>query len=586
MTAAPDGFGSGHADPPGRGTFVTAQQAKVHTLYQRYRNMSDVARELGLSQIRVREALVQYQRNRMRDEGLRPPSLKEMQRGDVTPRFGVSRQELHGRPAKHLQTDPVISRSVQAAPTGRPIGRETAPVAAIAAPEDGVRRLVVTAVEPGAPIHQGFWSNLQAYAARMGAGMMVLRIGSTDLAGPRAHGSPDGLVTGHVDVAGLIDVAGDLAVAPRLSRPLDATRHRARCAWTVVPHPAVQLETLARVRADGLRVQLTTGSLNVARVASGGGWRSDLGAVIVEVAADGAAFCRHIQADPDGDGSFQDLGVRAAGGATTSGHRVEALSFGDIHHAHMDAGVAAATWGIGRDGRDRERSLVDQLRPVTMVFHDVCDFDARSPFDARDHLKRFAQSVQGGGDVREEMAAAARFLAATRRRWSSSVVVHSNHDDMLVRWLRDTDFRDDPGNAVFYLETSLALHRRILAGLSTDGIFAETLGRLGGDGLRGVRFLETGESLRIAGVECGVHGHQGADGRRGDLRSFERLGTRLTMGHTHRPTTRDGVVCAGVCQTGLDYARGALTAWAVGHVVTYDTGARQHLFHVGGRFFA
>src|SRR4051812_41131867 len=95
-----------------RKTFVTAQQAEIHSLFVRYRSMSIVARQLGLSMIRVREALVQFQRNTMRDEGIVPPPLREMMRGDVATRFGVSRSESGGRPAIHIQHDPMVSGEV------------------------------------------------------------------------------------------------------------------------------------------------------------------------------------------------------------------------------------------------------------------------------------------------------------------------------------------------------------------------------------------------------------------------------------------------------------------------------------------
>lgn len=164
--------------------------------------------------------------------------------------------------------------------------------------------------------------------------------------------------------------------------------------------------------------------------------------------------------------------------------------------------------------------------------------------------------------------------------------MRSNHDEALTRWLREADFRDDPLNALFFLETSLALHRRLASGRGAEDLFEQTLRRLSSDGLRGVRFLKEGESMAIAGVEASLHGHRGADGRPGDLRFFERIGMRATLGHTHRPVTRDGILCAGVCATDLAYARGQITAWGVGHVVTYASGARQHLLFDGGAFHA
>ena len=564
---------------PAGGTHVTSQQAVVHALFRKHRSMSVVARMLDLSQIRVREALVQHQRNTMRDAGYRPPPLKEMLRGDVVTRFGVPRSENGGRPAKHLPVDGPKPRAGAAHEHGwRPATRS------LVVPVQGVTRLIVTSVEPDAAVHQGFWSNLQAYAAALGAEIAVVRTGSVATRRDLAADYQRYVTSEAIEAGALLDVAADEAPPARLARPLEVMRHRNSARWTVVPHGAIQFETLPRLRADGLRVQMTTGSMSVpaSNVTARG---RELGAVIAEVTARGGVHCRHLLAPAEGDGTFHDLDLQVSHGTVRSGVRAEALTFGDIHRAHLDPAVAAATWGIGARPGAAE-PLVDRLRPQHLVFHDVCDFEARNAHDARDHHKRFAQMAAGAGDVRAELAQAAGFLADTRRPWATSVVVGSNHDDALVRWLREADFREDPSNALFFLETSLKLHRWLADGRNSDGFFEQTLRDLDGDRLAGVRFLRTGENLRLAGVEASIHGHLGADGRPGDVRFFERLNIRATLGHTHRPLARDGIYCAGVCSMDLAYARGPITAWAIGHVATYPNGSRQHLLFEGGAFHA
>ncbi|WCT72621.1 hypothetical protein PQ455_13390 [Sphingomonas naphthae] len=563
------------------GTFVTERQAAVHALFMLHRSMSIVARLMRVSQITVRETLVQYQRNKLRDQGIVPPPLREMLRGDVTTRFGIPRDELGGRPAKHRQIDPAVSSEPRPEPA--PARRRRF----VAAPATGVTRMVVTSAEAGARLHVGFWRNLRAYAADIGAELVVLRLGGSEPVRPGPHDSElaEFVVGSQVDVAGQVDIAADVRIRLGNSRPLTNMQSRSSSTWTVFRHPVVQLETLERVRADGLRVQLTTGAVTLPRSRFDQSGCSEVGAVVIDVGADGYAHCRHILAPSDGDGSFQDLTTRVEGGRIARGCPVEALVFGDVHHAHIDPAVAAATWGIGPDVHPHT-SLVDRLRPGTQILHDVNDFSARSHFDARDHLKRFAQFTAGGGDVRRELEGTVAFLEAVRRPWCRSLVVGSNHDAMLLRWLREADFREDPVNAVFFLQTSLALHRRVADGLAIDTFFEQTMRSLSCDALSGITFLRDGDSHKIAGVEVGIHGHRGADGRIGGIQAFERLGIPATIGHTHRPTTRGGIYSAGVCQTELAYASGGLTAWAVGHVVEYFSGARQHLLFHGGRFHA
>ncbi len=571
-----------------RQTFVTDQQAAIHALFLRHRSMSEVARKMGLSQIRVREALVQYQRNCMRDLGLSPPPLRKMMLGDVMTRFCAPPAGIGGRPAKHL---PAITGAADRSGDVRsPWVRSTASGDASAAiamplPQVGSSRFIVTSMEVDAELHVGFWSNLKAYSERIGAKMVVVRLGS----GPIRSG--DVMLrtlagNGRISVGpGVLDVIGDAARGQPV-RPFDGHAGPRDAAWNLVGHPAIQMETLARMRAGGLRMQMTTGAVTMPRRSGRGPRRREVGAVIAEVASDGHAHCRHLLADCDGPGDFSDLDVRVSKGMITFGNRVEALVFGDVHHAHLDAEVASKTWGVSGKGNDPSECLVDRLRPRTMVFHDVCDFSARSHHDARDPHRRFALASAGMDCVRTEIEAVAAFLRDSRREWCQSVVVRSNHDQGLVRWLREGDFRTDPINAEFFLECSLALLRRLAAGHDSDGYLEEVLRSCSDDGLAGVRFLASGEGLELAGIECGIHGHISADGKRGSMPFFEGLGMRAVLGHTHRPTTRGDLCTVGVCQPDLVYARGPLTAWATGHVIVHEDGTRQHLIFDGGRFFS
>ncbi|MES3106913.1 hypothetical protein [Sphingomonas aurantiaca] len=407
----------------------------------------------------MREALVQFQRNMMRDQGISPPPLQEMLRGDVATRFGVSRRESGGRPAIHVQHDPVVSGEIAQIPERR----ENCFVRVVRT-GDRVPRLIITAIEAGAVVHQPFWMNLRAYAARIDAEIVVLRLGRTGLLGKGAEDIRPLVRDDRIDIGGVVDVAADIRVSLQSSRPLDGLANRRSATWTIIGHPVVQLETLARIRAGGLKVQMTTGVVTRPRGGSAPAWPSQLGAVIVELTAGNAAHCRHITANPEGDGSFQDLQYRVVNGTVTARCRVEALTFGDIHHAHLDPAVAGATWGGGAAGIVSDPPLIDVLRPRFMIFHDLADFSARNHHEARDHHQRFAQMAAGRDCVRTEMRASAEFLVDTRRPWARSVVVGSNHDDALVHWLRDADFREEPRNAVFFLEASLALHHNLAAG--------------------------------------------------------------------------------------------------------------------------
>lgn len=553
------------------GTHVTKTQAAAYESFMRTHSMSETARELSLCVIRIRELLIQYQRNLARDQGQRPPPLKAMLRGDVSTRFSISRDVRQGRPAKH---HPPQSVAVPADPSGAWSERPRRP-RAVTTPARGVRRLLVTAAEGGAPAHAGFVANLAAYAEHLRAEIVVLRSDHADL-GPTAPELLPFETRRPVDVGGRLDLRPDVAL-PRIARsPLERMERASPGRWAAFAHPTFQLSSLPRLRGQPARLHMTTG---VATLPVNGGEHAQ-GALVVEVATDGAVFARHLQAG--GDGAFHDLDVRVSGGRVQTGLAVEALILGDIHHARIDPEVVAATWG---EGPDDARSLVGRLRPRTQVMHDVADFMARNHHDRSDPHARFLRHATGTANVRREMEGVAGFLAATRRPWSRTVVVHSNHDDMLTRWLREADPRSDPENAEYHLDRQRALLMRLRAGAGTSSFLAETLRELADDRLEGVRFLGDGESLLLADVECGVHGHAAADGVRGSLSGLERLGIDMVVGHSHRPTAAGGIYVTGVCQLDMGYNRGPST-WAVAHVVLHADGSRQHVFMEAGRFLA
>ena len=558
------------------GTHVTRAQAAAYDAFMRTHSMSETARELNVAQIRVREMLVQYERNCMRDQGIKPPPLAAMLKGDVTTRFGVSRDLRQGRPAKHR---PPAAFPIPAAPAPRWSERPSG-ARALPRPASGTQRLLVTAVEGGAPAHLPFVDNLRAYAHATGAELVCLRADHESL-GATAPELASATIATPIEIAGRVDLRPDVALPRVARRPLDRMERASPGRWAVFAHPVFELASMPRLASQSPRVQLTTGCATRARDDGG----TPPGALMVEWASDGAVFVRHVRGDP-ATGAFHDLDARVAGGRVGTGTPVAALVLGDIHHARIDQAAARATWGdADAVAPPTPMPLVDRLRPRLQVMHDVVDFLARNHHDRGDAHIRFLRHATGTGDVRAELAAAAGFLASTRRPWSRTAVVHSNHDEWLARWLRETDHRQDPENAEYYLDRQRAMLSRLRAGTGTASFFAESIRALDPGGLDGVRFLADGESLCVAGVELGVHGHAGADGARGSMHGLERMGIDMIVGHGHRPTASGGIHMTGVCQLDLGYNKGP-TSWAIAHVVLHDDGARQHVFMDKGRFAA
>jgi hypothetical protein len=100
-------------------------------------------------------------------------------------------------------------------------------------------------------------------------------------------------------------------------------------------------------------------------------------------------------------------------------------------------------------------------------------------------------------------------------------------------------------------------------------------------------FVSEDNSFTICGnIECGMHGHLGANGARATPTQFARAGAKSNTGHTHSPKILDGAYVAGVSgKLDMGYNKG-LSSWAHAHIVTYPNGKRAILTMADGQFFA
>jgi hypothetical protein len=102
-----------------------------------------------------------------------------------------------------------------------------------------------------------------------------------------------------------------------------------------------------------------------------------------------------------------------------------------------------------------------------------------------------------------------------------------------------------------------------------------------------VQFLGAGESFTIHGIECGFHGHEGANGARGSIKSFGKVGVKVIIGHSHSPGIRDGVYQVGTSTPlRLEYSGGGPTSWLNTHCLIYPNGKRTLINIIDGEWRA
>lgn len=469
-------------------------------------------------------------------------------------------------------------------------------------PQSGVRRYILTSAQNNTPVYKDCWYNLLALAHHYDAQVMVSRYTydkssyGENAVKPGTHrpSDYDGLwydpevlpyaSDDRVELAPGLVWCGELNILPTAVGPLSGLESYTGRSSAVVPHAKFAMDSVASGKAEATKFNYTTGTVTQRNyIQKKAGLKAEhahgYGAVLAEVAADGSWFVRQLKATPDG--SVRDLDLLARGGVVTEGHRVEAITWGDVHTRMVDPGVRELCWGEG--------GMLDALRPRFQFVHDVLDFRSRNHHDAKNGLRLYARHASGSESVEDEVREVGELLDYASRDWCETVVVDSNHDRAMERWLVETDYRRDPVNAVYYLEASLAVHRALRDG--DDGFhLLEWAVRRSGHG-HAARFLREDESFVVCrdhsgGIECGMHGHLGPNGMRGNIRAFAKMGRRANVGHAHSAAIYHGVFQAGTSSMmDLGYNRGP-SSWSHSHVVTYPEGTRSVVTMWKGRWRA
>ncbi|WP_133304770.1 hypothetical protein [Mesorhizobium sp. DCY119] len=469
------------------------------------------------------------------------------------------------------------------------------------------RKYLFTGAQNDAPVHEQFWTNLRAFAAHIGAEIVV---------GPWTYetswfneNSPtsrqyspliqDFIAFGQMEVGGNFIFAGEMNTLPTAARPISDLVTYSRGRWAVFPHAKLQLKSVPSTDpAVQAHQVMTTGAVTQPKVIPRkAGIKSIfhhiIGATIVEFDAVGDIFPRQISAADDG--SFYDLDIFVSNGKVSTGHKVRAVVCGDVHERKLDHQNALATFGFGTDTTTTYRdNVIDTLQPDVVMAHDVFDNETRSHHHANDNAHFYEMAVRGRDSVMDEVAAVARFLTRLRRAGITPVVVESNHDLGLERYIREGRYRNDGINVRYglklddaYLAAREAQAKALDAGepVPTFSLLEAAVRMLSDDGLDGVKWVHDGASFVVDGVECGNHGFRGANGSKGTISGFARIGRKMSIGDKHSPEIMDGVYCAGAMNLRHGYNKGP-SSWAVAHIVQYPNGKRTLITLQNGKWRA
>lgn len=458
----------------------------------------------------------------------------------------------------------------------------------------GRRVFVITCAVNATQAHTGFVHALEGYCERNGASLLCIPLRYKNPTSQAEAAKHDGewwaseicpyLISHRESLTPELILLADIRTQPTASAPLTGFEGLTGGASGVIGHPQIALTTVPTPQHKLPKILATTGACTVAvysesKAGARGEFNHSLGALVVEIEADNTFHMRQLVATDDG--SFEDIDTVYHPDGNEPNGGVSALVMGDSHIDFIDAGVVTATF-TGGD------SMVHALRPDRLVWHDILDCYSVSHHHERDPITQFAKHHAGRNNVRAEIERVFAFVDTHSPEWCTNVFVASNHIDHLGQWVRSTDPRRDPTNAMIWAELyhALCVHAEMGAGgAKTIDPFVYLAKRQMASANRSV-FLGRDQSYAVEGIELSLHGDKGPNGARGARKAFDKVGVRSIVGHSHSPGITGGVYQVGTSSRyDLEYASGP-SSWLHTHCIVYRNGKRSLVNIIGDRWRA
>jgi hypothetical protein len=439
-------------------------------------------------------------------------------------------------------------------------------------------RFLVTCAQNVTPVHPRFWQSLLHCAAHLKARLIVI---------PIRYKNPTSIFTefdkieddwvpevkpylfeGRDLLHEQLIVLADIKTQATAVRPTTGWEGISGSRSAIIGHPKLEMRVVPMM-SELPKIIVTTGSCTKRNYTdSRAGKRADFhhtfGACLVE--KDGDRF--HIrQINALEDGTFIDLRKKYTPKGVEDAGPAEALIMGDTHVDVVDPDVVKATFeGPG--------SIARIMQPKRLIWHDLMDGATVNPHTRGNPFNRTTRHKAGLTDVKAELERCAAFIDKYSSKGVENIVADSNHDDFLNRWMKSTDWREDPENAELFLETALVMLQTAHigpGGLSCQDPFAYWMKQLC---KTPITFGDPRGGISVKGVEVSMHGHRGANGARGSLLGYSKLGVKSVIGHSHVPGIIEGAYQVGTSShLKLEYNYGP-SSWLNTHCIIYPNGKR------------
>ena len=458
-----------------------------------------------------------------------------------------------------------------------------------------VKRYILTSAQNNTFVNKPFWRNLTALAEHYEAKIMVgtfsynqNHYGELAVKKDKAKKVEEELWfdpiiepyinDDRVELGEGLVWCGEMNIMPTSEDPLSGLETYSHRKSAIFPHVKLAMRSVATMQGEGTKLNYTTGAVTLKNyIQKKAGLKAEhhhaYACLVVEVNSDGNWWVRQVGAAHEGC-ELQDLDVLVKEGKVTTGNRVEAITWGDLHATMLDPTVEKLS-----------KEVIDTLKPSVQFLHDAMEGVSVNHHEAKNPHAKYKAFLRGLTSVEQEAKITVSKISAYERPWSHVVVVDSNHDNWITRWLQEHDYRTDPLNARFFLEAQLATYKALESNENFH-MLEWTMRKYGCP--ESIQYLRTDESFTICSgkIEAGMHGHLGPNGQRGTPQNLSKIGRRANTCHTHSAGIFNGLYVGGTStKLRWDYAKGP-TSWTNSHIITYPNGQRTILTMYAGQWKA
>lgn len=292
-----------------------------------------------------------------------------------------------------------------------------------------------------------------------------------------------------------------------------------------------------------------------------------LGAVVVEIKNGKQFYFRNVGFE-EKTGAFCDLDKKYHPNGKVEKVTAELIQLGDYHVLSTDP-VA----------KKMAKDLVDMLKPDYMTVEDFFDGISINPHERHNTISLSKKAKDGLDNLEYELIANQKEMDdLCKWPFKKLIVKYGNHEDFLLRYLKDGEFMKQPSNKILAMKLTIAYEEQEIMPL--EYALRELFPIANQDK---VKFLGVNDSFKVNGIENGAHGHMGKSGHRNPgLGEMEDCYGACNVGHNHSAAIFRSVYRAGTStHMALGYNDGP-SAWTVTHNIQHRNGMRQLIHSING----